>query len=229
MSTLNANLTLPRAVDVDDSDEGIVYSGSWTIHEGDFDEYKGPVYRGSQHRLLNGTGTLSFKFNGGCSSSCFSAVALANIQKGTGKVGIYGTSYASNNSGLWDPSHSCMLDGIDFRSDAPRRMSPGINGWYLCYHSSNYSNAEHNITLTANSNETAFYVDGIVFEPDPASPPKAPTVRILDHDLAVEYPAGGWKESTIETFYGVLTEQAGAKMRITFNGEFISPLRSCIP
>ncbi|KAH6902394.1 hypothetical protein BKA70DRAFT_1520700 [Coprinopsis sp. MPI-PUGE-AT-0042] len=195
MST--SNLTLVRAVDVDDDDEQLVFSGPWTIHKDDFEEYPvyGPVYRGSQHRLLNATGTVTFRFNG------------------TGKVGIYGTSNARNKSGIFDPSNSCMRNGLYFPGDKPRRAP--INGWPLCYIAGN-SKRQHVLTLTGVSSNTALYVDKIVYEPDYASPPEAPTVRIKSNDLAVEYLEGGW--TTSMQAVGMLTEHAGAKMRITFTG-----------
>ena len=55
-----------RAVFVDDEDGRITYTGPWTTFEEDFAEYTdyGPTFRGSQHRLLGGSGGLTFTFRG---------------------------------------------------------------------------------------------------------------------------------------------------------------------
>ncbi|KAH6902396.1 hypothetical protein BKA70DRAFT_671133 [Coprinopsis sp. MPI-PUGE-AT-0042] len=186
-----------RRVYVDDDDEGITYHGPWDVLEDDFADYPnfGLVYRGSQHRLLGETGSVTFRF------------------KGTGSIGIYGTSMPLNNSGILDPSHTCELDDDNVPPEQPLRNLP-VNTWPLCTTNATYA-GDHVLTLSAVSTERAFFVDQIVYIPSRDSPPDSPTVGIGPDDPAVEYLEGSW---TSDPAAGTLTEQAGAKMSITFTG-----------
>ncbi|KAH6902395.1 hypothetical protein BKA70DRAFT_1405051 [Coprinopsis sp. MPI-PUGE-AT-0042] len=195
MSAATSNLV--RRVFVDDADKGFTFRGPWTILEDDFADYPnfGPVYRGSQHRLLGDTGSVRFEF------------------KGSGSVAIFGTSMPLNNSGVYDPSYTCELDDVKVPSQEPLTNLP-INLWALCFTNSTYE-GDHVLTVSAVSTERAFFVDRINYVPSRESPPKSPTVAIDPDDVAVEYLEGSWKTDKVA---GMLTQQAGAKMSITFTG-----------
>ncbi|KAH6902393.1 hypothetical protein BKA70DRAFT_671060 [Coprinopsis sp. MPI-PUGE-AT-0042] len=206
------NSSLVRLVIVDDDDRSIVYQGPWTVYEDDFEEYPedGPVYKGSQHRLLNGTGSVTFRFNG------------------IGNVGVSGTSNARNISGVFDPSHTCQLDGVDVRPVPPRQNDNPTNAWVLCI-ATTTSGGEHALTLSGVSNDSALYIDHFDYFPDPATSLEAPTVFIHYDDLSVEYLAGAWKNIVLA---GMGTQQVGAKMKITFTGssaQFIGSVPSDYP
>ncbi|KAH6902397.1 hypothetical protein BKA70DRAFT_1112962, partial [Coprinopsis sp. MPI-PUGE-AT-0042] len=186
---------LVRWVYVDDDDQGIIYQGPWTIHKDDFAQYQsffGTVYRGSQHQLLKDEGSLTFRFKG--------------------HITIVGSSNPANVSGILDPSHTCLVDGVNVPPRETLRLHINLFPW--CTTNSTYL-GEHVLTLTAVSSSRAFYVDRIAYIPDRSSPPQSPTVAIAHDDLAVKYLDESW--NFVKTA-GMVTQQPGAMISITFTG-----------
>lgn len=127
-------------------------------------------------------------------------------------MGIFGTSNALNNSGIYDPAFFCRLDGISVPAEKP--LSVPINAWPLCWTNATET-GDHVFELVATSDAADFYVDQITYIPDRTSPPEGPnTVAISLDDKAVRYLEGSWSEEV----GGMGTTEAGAKMSITFTG-----------
>ena len=53
-----------RLVDIDDNNKGLIYEGPWPVYNHPEYQVYGPLFRGSQHQLVNGSGSVSFHFNG---------------------------------------------------------------------------------------------------------------------------------------------------------------------
>lgn len=134
---------------------------------------------------------------------------------GSGSVAILGTSDALNVSGVYDPFYTCKLDGVDVPPQKPLGMP--VNLWPLCRTNST-DEGDHVLTLSVVSDSKALFVDQIAYIPDRRSPPQSPTVSIFHDDLAVEYIEGSWQGDGAD---GMLTEEAGAKLSITFTGGFL--------
>lgn len=51
---------------MDDEDKSVIFRGQWTRFVNDLQQYAnlGPVYKGSQHRLLGESGGVTFKWRG---------------------------------------------------------------------------------------------------------------------------------------------------------------------
>lgn len=194
MSSASSNLV--RRVYIDDTNPDITYRGRWSEIEGEFRENQefGSVYKGSQHRLQSGDGLLTFQF------------------KGTGSLAIFGTSAPINNSGVYDPSYTCTLDGEGVVPEKPLGLA--VNLWPLCATNATFA-GDHEFRLSARADEGTFYIDQITYTPDRDSPPEGPnTVGINQDDLAVKWLEGSWIGET----GGMGTKEPGAKMSITFRG-----------
>ena len=106
------------------------------------------------------------------------------------------------------------MDGILYGHESGYEAGP-INQWNLC--SINLGNSsEHTLLVGAAATRATFYVDSIMYRPNPELKDSLhPTVYLHHSDSAIKY-SENWVFH--EGDQARLTRQSGSKMKVAFNG-----------
>ncbi|KAF6763609.1 hypothetical protein DFP72DRAFT_800865, partial [Ephemerocybe angulata] len=191
--------TVSRWAFIDDISSSIKYTGPW--YETTNSPVPGPMYGKSQHGV-NGTGSLTYDFSG------------TNIR-------AVGTSAATQQGGVVDPSWECTVDGVAIPVVAVSAIPQ--NQRVLCQTTSPLADTQHTFALTAKSAGTPFWFDSLLLNPSvnpTGAKPDQPDVLYLYDDPSIQYPSGSWQaiSDTATGSFGQITQQAGSTMYLGFTG-----------
>ena len=118
-----------------------------------------------------------------------------------------------------DPQWACVVDGGQIAYHEPSQQPQNL--YPLC-NSAPMSDGPHNLTVVVSSiGGTVFWFDFLTVRLSPSSTEiPHPAVFYSFSDPAVQYAAGQW--TTLPENTGMLTQQVGSTMFLSFNGEAVS-------
>ncbi|KAF9038582.1 hypothetical protein BJ165DRAFT_399678 [Panaeolus papilionaceus] len=197
--TFQTREKMDRWIVVDNTDNGLTYSGSWSPvsgapydHHGNF----GRTYLTTLQSLTSGQGTISYTFRGN-----------------SGRV--HGTNNIMKRDGNIDPTWECVLDGRSFQM--PNSFPYVENNWILCEWSG-VSDGTHTLTITARSNGRAFLFDYFIYTPSTSQTRQNVVTGVSWRDSSVQYGAG-WGAFGGAGYQG---KEPGATLTFPFYGTGIT-------
>ncbi|KAF7314013.1 hypothetical protein HMN09_00559800 [Mycena chlorophos] len=187
---------------VDDADPSIQYgSQGWfmadptTLTGGNF----GPIYNGTTHATKSNA-TLSYAFSGTSMS-------------------VYGTIAIVNNTGVVDPTWSCLVDGVAMSTSTFAFFE---NHWQLCSQDT-LAVGSHVLDVQVHSSGTPFYVDFLAYTPLANDTFESAVLVYESTDEAVSF-SSGWTDLGGEN----ATQSAGASVALNFHGTSVT-MRGYVP
>nr|GAT60394.1 predicted protein [Mycena chlorophos] len=187
---------------VDDADPSIQYgSQGWfmadptTLTGGNF----GPIYNGTTHATKSNA-TLSYAFSGTSMS-------------------VYGTIAIVNNTGVVDPTWSCLVDGVAMSTSTFAFFE---NHWLLCSQDT-LAVGSHVLDVQVHSSGTPFYVDFLEYTPLANDTFESAVLLYESTDEAVSF-SSGWTDLGGEN----ATQSAGASVALNFHGTSVT-MRGYVP
>ena len=130
---------------------------------------------------------------------------------------VFGTINTRNDSGLIDPSWSCIIDNQSIGVMNPFQFVE--NNWVLCS-TKNLTNSPHTLTVNVNSKGQSFFFDYLQYDPSNQDDALAGAlVQVPRDDPAIKYDADRWEPlGDIAT----LTRVRGSSMTFDFIGRSVA-------